>query len=69
MLTPEDAQKIAAIAGTADHGCPVCVSDILGQLNQAFPEYRWEKTGRDLPLGDDDVLSPGAEVAVTPRHG
>lgn len=43
-MTPEEAQTIARIAGTADGGCPNCVSDIVERLNKAELGYVWTMT-------------------------
>jgi hypothetical protein len=41
-MTLYEARRIAAIAATADNGCGECVKDIVLQLNEQFPEFKWE---------------------------
>lgn len=41
-MTIEEAAKVAAIAATADRGCPSCVRDMVARLDKAFPEFVWE---------------------------
>lgn len=42
-MTEEEARKVLRIAETADAGCPVCVHNLLDQLEESFPEFPWEK--------------------------
>lgn len=40
-LTLDEAKTLAAIIGTADGGCGVCVSDLAEKLNSSFPAFRF----------------------------
>lgn len=44
-MTKRDAEKVAAIAITADGGCPNCVIPLLTALANAFPAYDWRELG------------------------
>jgi len=39
-MTSEEAQKVAAIAVTADGGCCDCAGGLLAQMWDAWPEHR-----------------------------
>ena len=45
MMTQAEAEKIAAIVGTADDGCSTCVDALVSQLNEAFPQFAWRRAG------------------------
>lgn len=41
-MTLTEAKIIAAILVTADGGCMECVGSLFEQMNEAFPEFKWE---------------------------
>jgi hypothetical protein len=52
-MTPEEAQKVAAIITTADDGCPTCVGWLTAEFVQAFPEHNWLRLVRAAVDGRD----------------
>ena len=50
-MTLEEALKIAAVIRTADCGCDSCCRGLVGELNDAFPDFVWTKL--DVPFADD----------------
>lgn len=71
-MTMEEAEKLAAIIGTADGGCSTCVEDLARRAAIAFPEFRWTPTRGDLveqpDWSDDpeDRIRVGVVVLVQP---
>ena len=67
-MTLDEARKIAEIAATADGGCHGCVSALVEQLQEDFPEFVWTHNpngnSRDS-YGRED--KPPRAVTVDPR--
>lgn len=40
-MTKDEAEKIAAIIATADHGCSACADDLAMKMTEAFPKFEW----------------------------
>lgn len=47
-MTLSEARAVARIVGTADHGCSVCVGNLVDALNDARLGFAFECTGKDL---------------------
>jgi hypothetical protein len=47
-MTLAEARAVARIVGTADHGCPICVGNLIDQLNGAGLGFVFESTHKDL---------------------
>jgi len=60
-MTLEEAKKVAAIASTADNGCPTCVSALAAKLMKAFPKFNWEH----IPWYDDQNDGDEETIKVT----
>ena len=57
-MTLDEAQMIAKIVGTADGGCPTCVSMLVEHLNREFPQFVFVMGDQAPPMGDDDFEDP-----------
>lgn len=55
-MTLEEAQKIAAIAETADSGCSACVATLADALQEAFPEFEWSFQGTDAQIHTNTIV-------------
>lgn len=44
MITLDEAEKLAKIAGQIDNACSVCVGSFVEKLNAIFPEIKWTMT-------------------------
>lgn len=40
-MTLGEAKKIAVIVETADGRCPICIANLVTQLQIDFPEFEW----------------------------
>lgn len=58
-MTLDEAKKIDLIVGTADHGCSVCVGNLVDQLNAEFPEFVWKVGGEGSPDPENGGLYVG----------
>lgn len=68
QMTLDEAKLIANIIGTADHGCSVCVGNLVERMNRDFPQFKWERGDSEMPLYDrdeDDTWSKQMEVLVS----
>lgn len=43
----KEARKIAEVIAQANGGCSYCVSDLIEQLNERFPEFKWIRSNYD----------------------
>ncbi len=39
-MTLEEMEKLATIISTADGGCPHCITRLIDEMHQAFPEFK-----------------------------
>ena len=72
MMTKSEAETIARIIGTADGGCPVCVHNLVEQLNTAALGWRFIETDRceeptDEEMDTGDYEAPGVIVEIQPN--
>lgn len=65
-MTLEDMQKIAGIIGFADGGNRSCVSDLLGRLGRAFPEFCFWIDGEEAHADGARVRCAVAQVGDGP---
>lgn len=65
-MTLEDMQKIAGIIGFADGGNRSCVSDLLGRLGRAFPEFCFWIDGEEAHADGARVRVAVAQVGDGP---
>lgn len=68
-MTREEAEKIAAVIATADHGCSQCVADLCEHLNSAGLGWLWAPRGCEPEFSKEEILGfdpYGEPPEVTP---
>jgi hypothetical protein len=66
-MTLDEAQKIAAIIGTADSGCPVCIGKLVDLCNKSFPDFEWSSNFDSD--SDDDENDENVSVRAMKQEG
>ena len=51
-MTLEEAESVARLISTADHGCSTCIWDLVERANRMFPEVQFEMA-RDGEFWED----------------
>lgn len=76
-VTLDEANKIAAVIGTADSACSNCVGSLVEKMNVNFPQFVWKATDQyvreyfkydGIPATEDDSDYSSSRVEVLVRE-